>query len=150
MFKIRAKSTNGKGKWGKESERMTSSACPPDPVPVPIIECVEERSIGVTWTRPPCRGDPVTMYELSHLLPGTSWRTMGNWKTEIRTSATFYGVSKLVPASSHSFRLRAYNSLGWGEYGIQSPTVKTEASIPAPPEAPKLGNLQPTYFTGPT
>jgi hypothetical protein len=138
IIKVRAKSEYGKGPWGNESLPLTSSHCQPDPVPIPIVEFVEERCIGVKWFRPPCRGDAVTMYELSHMVAGKSWRTMGNWKTELRTAAQFYCVPNLIPASTHSFRVRAYNSFGWGEFGTPSSSIKTKPSIPSPPDRPKL------------
>ena len=89
-FKLRAKNSSGVGQWGLESEVMSTAASVPDPVPSPHIEFFDERHIGVKWNRPPCRGDPVTMYDLSHLISGNNWESMGNWKTELRTSSMFY------------------------------------------------------------
>jgi hypothetical protein len=137
-FKIRAKNSTGVGSWGLESEIVSTAASVPDPVPHPLIEFIDERHIGVKWSRPPCRGDSVTMYDLCHLVSGHSWESMGNWKTELRTSSTFYCVPNLLPGSSHCFRLRAFNSLGWGNYGPPCPSVKTKPDVPATPQAPKM------------
>ena len=119
----------------------------PDPVPSPQIEFFDERHIGVKWNRPPCRGDPVTMYDLSHLVSGNNWESMGNWKTELRTSSMFYVVPNLLPGSSHCFRLRAFNSLGWGEFGLPCIAIKTKADVPATPDTPKMIKWDGTMIT---
>ena len=138
QFKVRAKNYNGVGDWGLLSAVVTTCASTPDPVPSPFVEFMNERQIGVKWPRSPCRGDPITMYELQHLIAGRSWESMGNWKTELRTSKLFYCVPNLLPASAHNFRIRAYNSLGWGCWSVQSASIKTLADVPAIPQAPYM------------
>ena len=107
-------------------------------MPPSLVEFLEDRQIGVKWNRPPCRGDPITMYELQRNPVGKTWESMGNWKTELRTKNMFYCVPNLLPATSHGFRVRAHNSLGWGEFGTPCQSIRTESDVPSQPSAPYM------------
>ena len=138
QIKIRAKNYTGEGEYSRISEIFKTASSVPDPVPPSLVEFLEDRQIGVKWNRPPCRGDPITMYELQRNPVGKTWESMGNWKTELRTKNMFYCVPNLLPATSHGFRVRAYNSLGWGEFGTPCQSIRTESDVPSQPSAPYM------------
>ncbi len=146
-FRVRAKNSYGVGAWGAESMGIYSAVTVPDPVDPPTIECRWEREIKVRWTRPPCRGAPVTMYELARLTVGKNWDTIGEWEVELRTASMHYVVPNLKPASSLCFRVRAYNKLGWGEFGYACDNTRTLSTIPATPSPPIMLSWKPDDLT---
>lgn len=146
-FRVRAKNPFGVGSWGAESMGIDTAVTVPDPVDPPTIDYQGEREIGVKWTRPPCRGASVTMYELARLTVGKNWETIGEWEVELRTSSMHYIVPNLKPATSLCFRVRAYNKLGWGEFGYACDNTRTLSTIPAKPSPPIMLSWNPDDLT---
>ena len=146
-FRIRCANTFGVSVWGPESSDIPTDITVPDPVASPTIEQVKQRELLVRWKRPPCRGSEVTMYELARLTVGKNWDTIGEWEVELRTASMHYVVPNLKPATSLCFRLRAFNKLGWGDYGYACDNTRTLSTIPATPSPPIMLSWNPVDLT---
>jgi len=97
----------------------------PDPPGPPV--CSPESTIAnVTWTTPPNNGASVTEYQLEHDQGGS----------ETLAASNSYSWGQLTNGTEYSFRLRARNEAGWGEFSGWSTACRPdiEPEQPAPPQ----------------
>ncbi|KAF2368731.1 Fibronectin type III [Trinorchestia longiramus] len=90
----------------------------------------------VRWTDGASNGRPIQMYSIQGRTHWTKqWRTVAHNVTakiiNKQNSRREYQLeSVLSPWSVYSFRLKAFNELGYGEYSAPSPQVNTKTDIP--------------------
>lgn len=86
-------------------------------------------AIGVSFQRIDLQWDPADDpdgYEIQQSLDGVEWTSV---QTTTATSAMLFG---LEPNTPHFFRVRAFNSGGFGPFSNVA-SARTEASVPIPP-----------------
>ncbi|EQC25446.1 hypothetical protein SDRG_16666 [Saprolegnia diclina VS20] len=123
----------------------TEGAAPEGPVDVRML-ARSQTTMDVAWSAPRCNGFVVLTYELqrqamrervaSNLLSGAETDPTAPWITvsnSIPVEFSSVHVPGLAVGTPYSFRIRARNALGWGEYGAPSLAFWTHAFLPPTP-----------------
>lgn len=101
----------------------------PEPVAAPSTQRLEpvgnQAQMQVSWSPPPNNGAAISGYQLDVMRGGAVVRT-------IDTTATSQAVVIETSTSDYTFRVRASNKAGWGEYGPASAPRRAFVAPDAP------------------
>lgn len=128
-FRVRAK--NGAGFGPFSSTYSTSSGTAPATPNAPSASVTSDTTVRLTWTAPSNGGSSLTAWGVYRSDDGGStWTTL----TEVLTGTTLaYTVQGLAPASTHRYRIRARNAIGWSAYSAATGNVtQTSSGTTAP------------------
>ncbi len=91
----------------------------------------------ITWTTPAPNGAAVTKYEISRKTGTGSYVTLSSTYTSLT-----YTDQNLTNGTQYTYRVRAYNEIGWGGYSAEK--AATPRTVPNAPSAPTVspGNGQ--------
>ena len=125
-FRVRALNAKGESDLSTASNAVTPLApVPPAPeapeAPAQVSAVAGDRTAEVTWTAPASAGTfPITYYQVQSSPEGGS----------CLSADASCAVSGLTNGTAYTFRVRALNGAGWGDW--------SEASAPVTPRAPTI------------
>ena len=123
-FRVRAVNAKGESDLSTASNAVTPLApVPPAPeapeAPAQVSAVAGDRTAEVTWTAPASVGTfPITYYQVQSSPEGGS----------CLSADTSCGVSGLTNGTPYTFRVRALNGAGWGDWSRASSAVTPRAS----------------------
>ncbi len=110
-YRIRATNSVGDAGWSNTPSATTAAAAP-DTVSDLVATAVSSTEIDLTWSAPAANGADITGYTIQSISTDRPvWRFLS-----VAASATSTSYTGLRPATLHSFRIRAANSVGNGEW----------------------------------
>jgi hypothetical protein len=130
-FKVRAKYSSVF--WGGFQEITATAGLAPQAPTIYVTPGPKRNSIS--WTAPNDNGSSIMKYELSRKTGSDSYKVLdGN----ISSTATSYTDTDVSVGTQYIYRLRAYNTLGWGNYsseksGIPSATAPDKPIVTGAP-----------------
>ena len=120
FYRIRAyKDRDEPGDWSNVV-KVTMRMVPPSHLPDMTVESKSTNHIELSWQPPESDGGrPVTGYEIQ-TEEGEQYTWDGDWPTlaTLGANARTYTHSGLEPDNEHCYRIRAKNSVGWGNWTI--------------------------------
>ncbi|XP_078660088.1 contactin-5-like [Branchiostoma floridae x Branchiostoma belcheri] len=117
------KATNIFGQGQYKITRPCSSGKPT------VIE-VTSVNATLTWRHEDCSDVPSSSFTVEYQAAGSR-----NWIVASQVTGPPYTVANLDPYRSYSFRVRANNALGTGNYSALSDQVQTLQDVPSPPRS---------------
>ncbi len=128
-YRIRAANSEGNGAWSNEPSATTANAAP---AAITDLRAAKDATnptstINLAWTAPAAHGAAITGYTLQRKI-GT-----GNYEdvsTAIAAGATTYSDTDLTPGTQYTYRIRAVNSVGNGDWSNE-PSAATDNAAPA-------------------
>ncbi|MCL2572901.1 MAG: fibronectin type III domain-containing protein, partial [Defluviitaleaceae bacterium] len=123
-FRVRAVNSTGAGAYASTTATIVAAATVPG-VPQNLNAFPGNNVVALTWSAPISNGGAtITRYEVSH--------NNGAW-VQVQ-SMTSHTVNNLLPGT-HTFRVRAVNSVGAGTHASTSATIESPNQPPTPPPA---------------
>jgi hypothetical protein len=119
----------------------------PDPPTVPVGDRhkATEKSIEVAWTPTHDNGQPVTLYELQHVLCSDQEDDFGGAPSvQVIAVHRSYTLTGCITGSQYVFRVRAKNKHGWSPYSRASAACSTSTILP--PGVPALREAGATWL----
>lgn len=124
---VRVKLTNDAGLEKELTSSVTTllNATVPESTTISNFTSITSSSITVNWNTPTDGGAAITKYHLQRSTDNKNW-------TDVSSSITgnSRNVTGLDNFRTYYFKVKAYNSIGWGNYGSSS-SSKTLAVAPA-------------------
>ncbi|XP_074652933.1 cell adhesion molecule Dscam1-like [Tubulanus polymorphus] len=113
--------------YGSVEKILTMPSAPSSPRNITIID-VTSISVSLNWTEPLIGGDSVISYDVQYRATPViqSWSSTVAWITTVT-------VNKLHPYTLYSFRVRAFNGIGYGLYSTSNRVM----TLPAAPSKPR-------------
>ena len=144
FFSVRAYNTEGWSEWSNVSELVTDTDVP-DKVP-PLVPQTAETTypdkVRIAWSAPPSNGLNITRYEI--LEDGLSFTGSVFTPNDLSQTSFVYELAR-NPPHSKKYKIRAYNSDGWGEYSDEE-TYYLENALNTPEQPdPPLATM--VYFS---
>lgn len=101
-------------------------------------------NVAVSWVNKASTSAPYTKLELSRSINGGTWAVVSTWAS----SPTSYADSIVASNSSFQYRLRAYNSSGWGSYAYSGTAYSNPAAPTGVSATRSGGNVILTFANG--
>ncbi len=127
-YRLRAWNSAGAGGWSNEASAMTPVA-PPAKIEDLSASGASETTVRLTWTAPADNGAAITSYTLQRK-SGTGSYADGAAILGIGASATSYSDTGLDPATTYTYRLRAFSNAGGGEWSNEAEATTPAAGAP--------------------
>ncbi len=100
-------------------------------------------SVTLSWNAPAANGAPISGYEIE----------INGGRTVTTGASPGFTISDLTPGEAYTFRVRAINAAGEGEWSSASAPPITPDEVPGPPGKPTItfgdGQLQVVWTAGP-
>lgn len=132
FYQVRARNSAGWGPWSQPpTSAVPLGVLPPDP-PSPRAERNGSTAMDIYWDPPyDDGGGTITGYQLEWSATGVE----GTFRSLASPSATArsHTHTGLTPGADYHYRIRARNSVGWGEWSQTVRESTESASVPAAP-----------------
>jgi hypothetical protein len=140
-FRVQAK-TDMDGPYSSGLSVKTLSGIPEKPSQV-TAGTIQATSLALSWSSPLANGSSISDFELQYRASATmTWETSAH----APSSSPSLSVSRLTPAKSYDFRVRAVSPFGAGPWSSTT-TVSTLSGIPRAPDGLKATTVLPTSAT---
>ncbi len=128
-YRVRAKNTGGWSEYGSQTYTLTSGATAPAAPSITVTAGLGRNT--VSWSAPANNGSPITKYEISRKTGTGTYTVLSSTYT-----GTTYNDSSVTNGTSYTYRVRAYNAIGWSGYSAEK--SGTPYAVPSAPSAPSV------------
>ncbi|CAH1247003.1 HMCN2 [Branchiostoma lanceolatum] len=115
--------------FGEDQYKIARPCAPSKPT---VID-VTSGNVTLTWRHEDCSDIPSSSFTVQYQTAGNR-----NWVLANEVTRPPYTVADLSPYRSYSFRVRANNALGSGNYSDQSDQIQTLQDVPSPPRSVRV------------